>query len=165
MVFKSDKMLNIFIGLITGTMGVFSLLFAWAIGGQNRSIMYIMNIAGVLLVIASAVFFTYSSRVEIDKNTSGILKTQRILFMERKTSRSLNDFRSIAIGIMGGQNQVAGPRLSYIVVLVDANGNVFRLPGIMESRDNAINRGEELSKYTNLPFDATPHTLFFNKLL
>ena len=165
MVFRSNRIMGLFAGIITCAMGAFCLLFAWAVALDDKNVMYILMAAGFVLLVLSALCFTYSSKVEIDKKSLKIIKTKSLLFFKQQEVLSMRKFYRVAIGITGGQNISAGPRSSYVILLVERNNNIFRLPGIIEQKEKAINLAKNLSQYIHLPFDPEPRTLFFKKMM
>jgi len=157
MTFTTDKMALIAFGLISGVLGGTALMI---------SLFSDINIwlLGIIMAFISFSIFTYNSRLEIDKNSSTIIKKTRFLSKEYCEKYSFDQFTEVGIGILGSSGDM-GNIINYRLVLIKKNGKILKIPRIIESENEVKRLAQNLSNYIDLPVSLKPRTILFDRLL
>ena len=167
MTFKTEKMSFIAFSLISGVIGVLFLMFTSSAfqTEDDKSILWLFNIVGLIMIIISLLLFTYNSEVKINKYNSTITQETRFLFQNFSNKYFINQFVEVGIGILGAGGSAKGSVVTYQVVLIKKDKKILKLPGVIEDNYTATKLAQKLSNYINLPLSSKPKTVFFNKLL
>ena len=158
--YKSDKLLAVFVGLITGTIGFFMLVMYIVL--KNEEIPVVMAILGVLLLIASISSFGYRNVVRIDTKKKTIERKITVLFWSKSWQFDYKDFHRIGIATAGDPSG-RRTRTKYFIQL---EGNkTLKIPKSYYNYDRILLKAKEITKITGLPLDEKPGIGFFGKRL
>jgi hypothetical protein len=155
--FRSNKLVGIFAGLVTGAIAAFNLAFFFIITGEGRQ--WFLGLIGFLFLLISAAAFTYSNVVRIDKQGNLVEKITKALFWEKRQMRMASNFRGVGIATAGG----SGGRVKYLVQLLGPKN--MHIPGFENTYEYALMKAEDVAQCLNLPVDEKPKIAFFGHRL
>ena len=158
--YESDKLAAIFVGLITGTMGIFMVLMYTMIG--HEEIPVVICIFGVLLLIASLLSFGYRQVVRIAPRKKSIERNVKLLFWSKSWEFDYRDFHRIGIATAGDPSG-ARNKTKYFIQL--EGPKTLKIPRSEYNFDKILLKAKEIARNTGLPLDEDPGIGFFGKRL
>ena len=103
MEFTSNKLIGIAVGLITGFIGVFNLMFFLMFSDQGAP--FFLGLLGVIFIIVSSAGFTFRKLVRIDKERMLVERAIKAFFWKNIQLFPIRAFDGIGItkGSRGGR--------------------------------------------------------------
>jgi hypothetical protein len=160
MEFRSDREVTILAGFATALMGAINLFIVFAFAQEGVPWFY--GLLGGLLIVISAVCFTYSKVVRIDAQRKLVEKTIRVLSWEKKQTFTLSNFRGVGIATAGGGGRIH-PNVKYFVHLLGPEN--MSIPGFENKYEHALIKAKRIAEFLNLPLDEKPKIAFFGHRL
>jgi hypothetical protein len=155
MEFRSNRLVGIFAGLVTGAISAFNLAFFYVY--RQEGVDWFIGFIGFLFLLISAVCFTYSTVVRIDRRRNLVEKITQALFLKKGQIRRVSSFRGVSIikaaGSSGGR-----PNMKYFVKLRGSKN--MSIPGLEPEYEYALMKAREIAQFLNLPVDEKPRTEF-----
>jgi len=159
MEFRSNKLIGIAVGLITGFIGVFNLLMFLTFSDQGAP--FFLGLLGIIFIIISVAAFTFRKLVRIDKKRILVERAIRALFWKKIQLFAIEDFNGIGITKGSRGHKYSGPTTIYFVQLLGREN--VSIPGSSPDLGTILSRARQISGFVNLPIDETPRirmTLF-----
>ena len=151
--FRSNRLVGIFAGLVTGTMSAFQLAFFFVYRPEmDDSLLFFL---GCFFLLISAACFTYSNVLRIDKRGNLVEKITKALFLERRQMRRVSNFRGVGIATAGGGRS----GVKYLVQLLGSKN--MTVPGFENTYEHALIKAKDVAECLNLPVDEKPKIAFF----
>ncbi len=155
--FRSDRRIAILAGVVLAFMGLFQLTMSIAFTADGAPAF--LGVLGAVLLILSAVAFTYRSAVRIDRQTGRVVRTRRALIWTQVRDFPLADFQGVGVG-MATRSRGGGSSASYFVQLLGPRN--LNMPGMSGDREGIRSAARELGEYLSLPVEDNPRTIFFH---
>jgi hypothetical protein len=159
MEFRSNRLVGIAVGLITGFIGVFNLLFFLTLADQGAPLF--LGLLGIIFVMISIAAFTFRKLVRIDKERILVERAIGALLWKQIQFFPIEDFNGIGITKGSRSNKYSGPTTIYFVQLLGRKN--VSIPGSSPDLGTILSRARQISGFVNLPIDETPRirmTLF-----
>ena len=152
MEFRSDKLIGIAAGLITGFIGVFNLMLFVTFADQG--VPFFLGLLGVIFIIVSSAAFTFRKLVRISKEGILVERAIRALFWKKIQLLPIEAFHGIGI-TKGSRGRIgSGPTTIYCVQLLGRKN--VSIPGSSPDLGTVLSRARQISGFVNLPIDETP---------
>ena len=152
MEFRSNKLICIAAGVITGFIGVFNLMLYVTFSDQGAP--SFLGVLGGIFIIISITAFTFRKIVRIEKE--GVLVERAIgaFFWKKVQLIPVGDFNGIGITTGSRSTTYSGPTTIYFVQLLGRKN--ISIPGSSPDLDTVLSTARQISGFMNLPIDETP---------
>lgn len=152
MEFRSNKLIGIAVGLITGFIGVFNLLLFVMFSDQGAP--FFLGLLGVIFIIISIAAFTFRKIVRIDKERVLVERAIRAFFWKKVQLIPIEDFNGIGITTGSRSTKYSRPTTIYFVQLLGRKN--VSIPDSSPDLGTVLSTARQISGFVNLPIDETP---------
>ena len=152
MEFRSNKLICIAAGLITGFIGVFNLMLFVTFSDQGASLF--LGVLGVVFIIISIAAFTFRKTVRIDKEAVLVERAIGAFFWKQVQLIPIKDFNGIGITTGSRSNKYSRPTTIYLIQLLGRKN--VSIPGSSPDLDTVLSTARQISGFVNLPIDEKP---------
>ena len=153
MEFRSNRLIGIAVGLITGIIGVFLLSFLIL---ANQEAPFYLGPLGIMFTIISAAAFTFRKLVRIDKEQISVERAIGAFFWKKMQLLPIKDFEGVGITKGSSSSKYSGPKTVYFVQLLGRKN--VSIPGSSPNLGSILSKARQISGFANLPIDETPRT-------
>lgn len=152
MEFRSNKLICIAAGLVTGIIGVFNLMLFVMFSDQGAP--FFLGVLGVVFIIISIAAFTFRKVVRIDKDVILVERAINAFFWKKVQLFPVKAFNGIGITTGSRSNKYSGPKTIYFVQLLGRKN--VSIPGSSPDLGTVLSTARQISGFVNLPIDETP---------
>ena len=152
MEFRSNRLICIAAGLITGFIGVFNLMLFVTFSEQGAPLF--LGVLGVIFIIISIAAFTFRKIVRIDKEGVLVERAIRAFFWKQVQLIPIGDFSKIGITTGSRSGEYSGPTTIYCIQLLGRKN--VSIPGSSHDLGAVLSTARQISGFVNLPIDEKP---------
>lgn len=121
-----------------------------------------MGVVGIAFLFLSAVSFSFSKTVRIDKPNGQVEYLSSCFLWNKKERQAISEFTGVGIGMAGGSGAY-GTSTKYFVQLLGARN--LNIPGMSIDKAAIISLAEQLGASIGLPVEKEPRMVFFRSRL
>ena len=152
MEFRSNKLICIAAGVITGFIGIFNVMLYLTFSDQGAPLF--LGVLGVVFILISIAAFTFRKIVRIDKEAVLVERAIGAFFWKKVQLIPIKDFNEIGITTGSRSNKYSGPTTIYFIQLLGRKN--VSIPGSSPDLGTVLSTARQISGFVNLPIDEKP---------